>query len=99
MSTDRATLAVIIYKVESGNVSYFGNPSKILTTSRGIFKTMSNAGFVYGMGYNDSYEGQKVELTLTPAGRVTDIRKLRPADKGGLRDQVTDYRHVEQDFA
>lgn len=99
MSTDRATLAVIVYKVESGNVSYFGNPSKILHTSRGTFKTMANASFVYGMGYNDSYEGQKVELTLTPAGRVTDMRKLRPADKGGLRDQVTDYRHMDQDFA
>lgn len=99
MSTDRATLAVIIYKVESGNVSYYGNPSKILTTSRGTFKTMANAGFVYGMGYNDSYEGQKVELTLTPAGRVTNMRKLRPADKGGLRDQVTDYHHMTQDFA
>lgn len=99
MSTDRATLAVIIYKVENGNVSYYGNPSKILTTSRGIFKTMANAGFVYGMQSNESWEGQKVELTLTPAGRVTDMRKLRTADKGGLRDQVTDYQYVEQDFA
>lgn len=99
MSTDRATLAVVIYKVENGNVSYYGNPSKIVTTSRGTFKTTVNAGFVYGMQSNESWEGQKVELTLTPAGRVTNMRKLRPADKGGLRDQVTDYRHVTQDFA
>lgn len=99
MSTDRATLAVIVYKVESGNVSYFGNPSKILTTSRGIFKTMANAGFVYGIDNDGGLEGHKVELTLTPSGRVTNARKLRPADKGGLRDQVTDYRHMDQDFA
>lgn len=99
MSTDRATLAVIIYEVESGNLSYYGNPSKILHTSRGSFKTMANAGFVYGMQSNESWEGQKVELTLTPAGRVTDMRKLRRADEGGLRDQVSGYRFIEQDYA
>lgn len=80
----RTKLVATVYAVESGNLSYYGNPSKILHTSEGTFKTMVNAGFVYGMGYNDSYKGQKVELTLTPAGRVTNMRKLKTVEEGGL---------------
>ena len=77
-------LVVKVYSIESGNLSYYGNPSKILYTSEGTFKTQSNAGFVYGMSYNDRYEGAKVELSLTPAGRVTNLRRLKSVEAGGL---------------
>ena len=90
----RNTVAVIVHHVENGNVSYYGNPSKIFHTSRGMFQTMANAGFVYGMQSNESWEGQKVELTLTPSGRVTNARKLT---KDGLKDVVTNYRFIEND--
>lgn len=78
---------VEIFKVEYGNVSYSGNPSRILHTSRGTFKTLPDAGFVYGMSSNESYEGKKFELTLTPGGKVTNMRELT----GGLKDVVAEF--------
>lgn len=98
-TTERYTVTALVFKTEAGPLSYYGNPSRIIHTSRGTFRTMANAGFVYGFENDGGFEGHKVEFTLTPAGRVTKMRKLRPADKGGLRDQVTDYRHMTQDFA
>ena len=80
----RNTLTVEVYRVESGNVSYYGNPSKIIHTSLGSFQTMANAGFVYGIDNNGGLEGHKVELSLTPAGRVTNARKLKSVEEGGL---------------
>lgn len=95
---DRHTLTVLVFKTEAGNLSYYGNPSRIIHTSRGTFKTMANAGFVYGFENDGGFEGHKVELTLTPAGRVTNMRKLKKDTNGGLREQITDYRHCTQDF-
>lgn len=80
----RNNLVVTVYYVESGNLSYYGNPSKILRTSEGTFKTMVNAGFVYGIDNNGGLAGHKVELSLTPAGRVTNARKLKSVEDGGL---------------
>lgn len=77
-------LVVEVYSVENGNVSYYGNPSKILYTSEGTFKTQVNANFVYGIDNNGGLGGHKVELSLTPAGRVTNARKLKSVEEGGL---------------
>jgi len=85
--SNRHYAVVEIFKIESGNLSYYGNPSKILHTSRGTFKTLPNAGFVYGLRSNGFYEGMKVELTLTPGGYVTNMRELT----GGLKDVVAEF--------
>ena len=98
-TTDRYTVTALVFKTEAGPVSYYGNPSRIIHTSRGMFRTMANAGFVYGFENDGGFEGHKVEFTLTPAGRVTNMRKLRKYEDGGLRDQVSDYYFVEQDYA
>lgn len=98
-TTTQHTVTALVFKTEAGPVSYFGNPSRIIHTSRGMFRTLANAGFVYGFENDGGFEGHKVELTLTPAGRVTNIRKLRKFEDGGLRDEVTDYRWGEQDFS
>lgn len=89
MSTNK--VVVLVYSVESGNLSYYGNPSKIIHTSRGTYKTQTNAGFVYGMGHNENYRGKKVELTVTDAGRVYNMRILKDAAEGGLLDNISQY--------
>lgn len=96
---NRSTLIVLVFATEAGNLSYYGNPSRIVHTSRGTFKTMANAGFVYGFENDGGFVGHKVELTLTPAGRITNMRKLKKAENGGLRDEVAEYHHFEPDYA
>lgn len=95
---DRHTMTVLVLESENGNVSYYGNPSKIFHTSRGTFRTQANSSLAYSCDNDGGFEGHKVELTLTPAGRVTKMRKLKKDTNGGLRDQITDYRHCTQDF-
>lgn len=73
----REYLVVNVYDMESGNLSYYGNPSLIMYTDHGTFRTTPNAGFVYGAWNNGGYAGRKVELSLTPSGRVTNVRVLR----------------------
>lgn len=93
----RHTVTVEIYRTESANRSYYGNPAKIIHTSRGAYRTQTDANFVYGFD-NTNWENTKAELTLTPAGRVTNVRKLKPANKGGLRDEIYTYRYGDPDF-
>ena len=88
--SDRFKSTVIIYSAEYGKVSYFGNPSLVLNTSRGVFKSLANAGFVYGVNPRDLRE-VKAELSLTPACKVTNLRVLKLAAVGGLKDQVSEY--------
>lgn len=82
--TDNKAVVTVHY-MENGNLSFYGNPSRLLRTSDGTYKTMANAGFVYGLQSNASWEGAKVELSLTPSGRVTNMRRLR-TDKLALND-------------
>lgn len=89
--SNRFYVPAVIYSVEYGNVSYWGNPSLVMHTSRGTYKTSSDVSFVYGVSRLDTYNGKKVELTLTPAGRVTNIRVLKDKVDGGLLDSVSLY--------
>lgn len=97
MSRKTSTLAVMIHETTFASTSYLGNPSYDLRTSMGTFRTISNGSIGYKLN-NGSHEGDKVELTLTPAGRVIDIRILKFADNGGLRDQISNWKHSDQDF-
>ena len=87
--SDRSKSVVVIYRAKYGKVSFYGNPSLVLETSRGTLHTLANAGFVYGVDPRN-LTNVKAELSLTPSGRVTNIRVLR----GSLKDVVSDYGHV-----
>lgn len=99
MSRNTSTITVLIDSIENGPVSYYGNPSFIVHTygMRGSFRSMANTSFAYEV-HNTKWAGKKAELTLTPAGRVIKIRELKFADEGGLKDQISDYRHCKQDI-
>lgn len=97
MSRKTSTLAVMIHETTFASTSFYGNPSYDLRTSLGTFRTITNGSIGYELN-NGTYEGKKAELTLTPAGRIIDIRILKYADNGGLRDQISNWKHSDQDF-
>lgn len=55
-----------------------GNPTWVLHTSEGAYRTQSDASLGYSIsnytGGSDSLIGQQVEFTATSAGRVYDMK-------------------------
>lgn len=64
-----------LYRIERLDNSYYGNPRADFHTDKGTFRSVTDAGFMYG-AWNGRPEGKTVELTVTDAGRVYDMRIL-----------------------
>lgn len=68
---------VTVYRLDRMPNSVNGNPRYRLTTDAGEYITSSDHAFVYGIenGFRprNHWEGRKAWITLTRAGRVSDL--------------------------
>lgn len=83
MASKNTTLHTTVRTVKRANSSVNGNPAYYLHTDDGTFRTMSDAGWAYGLENDFTVNGEHdidVTLTLSPAGRVHGYTISRKAD-------------------
>lgn len=68
-------ITVLLGKINYRKNTRNGNPVADFVTDGGTFRSSSDSAFMYGVE-NDHPVGKTVELTLTKAGRVKELRVL-----------------------
>lgn len=68
------TITTTVHALHRLNNSVNGNPRYDIHTSDGVFRTQSDAAFVYGIGNDGGPAGKRCVLSLTRAGRVWNLQ-------------------------